>query len=770
MALLSLNELPFPYRFHFSELIDMLQDKVNRDQHTQNSALLEELSRYPEFRTGFSSPQAILLRKDLLSELLETMFPKMLTSSEIKAVTLPYWELVFNETDRFKNILTAAGPDFRLRIRDFNAHQGYILCCCLVLNKFYQTGIDFSKPLFLDIPAADGSMRHYRVLYNADFLHITPTGKFPELKASEIENLLDHYNDLPLWMDKFPPGSWILEGFVLMSLFDATIENAVSDLNKSLLKDNRTSVNDLLLPAFQAVFKSQDLQIGILFYDHDEHQFTLSRISRPVYSFLYNESHGRQDARWKEFYGQVKSQEIISIADLDIFISRHPDSFVGERLHKQGFKSAIIAGLFKQGMILAVIEIVSEKNDLHSVNAQRLDLLLPTIKELLDKLINDYDTQLRAVIQEHYTLIHPSVAWKFRQNAHSILVQGQSIKYDRPENIVFEEVYPLYAQVDIKGSSIKRNQCILADMNIQLRALKNMLSDLVHLVDLDADIARAAEWLKVLDSGFIAGADQEVQGFIEEIFYSKLSSVSDLQGQKKIDAYIKATQPKTGQFHKNRRMYENTIQIINSLLVDWIDLRQESAQAIYPHYFERFKTDGVEHNIYIGSNIARRALTAEELSQVRLWQLRLVCELYQKYIFYRPSLAISFDLTTLVLVYHNPINISFRTDEKRFDVDGAYNARYEMVKKRIDKAVIKGTDVRIAQPGKLAVVYSTGLEKKQYLEYIELLRTEGLVTGQLKDYQVEDLQGIQGLKVLIIKIGKGPVDPWNLFLDAENES
>ena len=29
--------------------------------------------------------------------------------------------------------------------------------------------------------------------------------------------------------------------------------------------------------------------------------------------------------------------------------------------------------------------------------------------------------------------------------------------------------------------------------------------------------------------------------------------------------------------------------------------------------------------------------------------------------------------------------------EKRFDVDGAYNIRYEIIKKRIDKAHIKNT-------------------------------------------------------------------------------
>jgi hypothetical protein len=39
-------------------------------------------------------------------------------------------------------------------------------------------------------------------------------------------------------------------------------------------------------------------------------------------------------------------------------------------------------------------------------------------------------------------------------------------------------------------------------------------------------------------------------------------------------------------------------------------------------------------------------------------------------------------------------------DEKRFDVDGTYNARYEVVKKRIDKANIKGTKERITQKRK----------------------------------------------------------------------
>ena len=41
------------------------------------------------------------------------------------------------------------------------------------------------------------------------------------------------------------------------------------------------------------------------------------------------------------------------------------------------------------------------------------------------------------------------------------------------------------------------------------------------------------------------------------------------------------------------------------------------------------------------------------------------------------------------LVHDEPMAIRFRADEKKFDVDGAYNMRYEIIKKRIDKALIK---------------------------------------------------------------------------------
>src|SRR2546428_9519268 len=85
----------------------------------------------------------------------------------------------------------------------------------------------------------------------------------------------------------------------------------------------------------------------------------------------------------------------------------------------------------------------------------------------------------------------------------------------------------------------------------------------------------------------------------------------------------------------------------------------------------------------------------------------------------RDQLPVPLEATHLVLVQHAPMSIRFRFDEKRFDVDGAYDIRYEIVKKRIDKALIKGTTERVTQPGKLAIVYGQAGEAAEYRGHLQ---------------------------------------------------
>ena len=91
-------------------------------------------------------------------------------------------------------------------------------------------------------------------------------------------------------------------------------------------------------------------------------------------------------------------------------------------------------------------------------------------------------------------------------------------------------------------------------------------------------------------------------------------------------------------------------------------------------------------------------------------------------------------------------------DEKHFDVDGAYNIRYEVIKKRIDKACIKGTEERVTQQGKITIIYSKAEEEREYINYIGILQKAGILGNTIEHLEVEDLQGVSGLKALRVGI------------------
>ena len=55
--------------------------------------------------------------------------------------------------------------------------------------------------------------------------------------------------------------------------------------------------------------------------------------------------------------------------------------------------------------------------------------------------------------------------------------------------------------------------------------------------------------------------------------------------------------------YHHRKEFDESITLINKAIAKFIDKEQISAQKMYPHYFERFVTDGVDFNIYIGQSI-----------------------------------------------------------------------------------------------------------------------------------------------------------------------
>ena len=118
----------------------------------------------------------------------------------------------------------------------------------------------------------------------------------------------------------------------------------------------------------------------------------------------------------------------------------------------------------------------------------------------------------------------------------------------------------------------------------------------------------------------------------------------------------------------------------------------------------------------------------------------------------KPQLPKNLETTQLIFTNSNTIDICFRNDERRFDVEGAYNIRYQIIKKRIDKVNIKGTNQRLTQTGKIAIIYHNARDVEEYIKYIQYLQAQGTLNDDLEEVELEELQGVKGLKALRVGV------------------
>ncbi|WP_300567063.1 GAF domain-containing protein [Flavobacterium sp.] len=758
---------PFIIKISFHKVIETLEEIALSDVDYRSNyakALLEKTESLPELRSGITSMKQIEDNAVLINHLLADLFPTALTNNEIKAVSIPFQNITFNYSNRFQKIVREAGDQFDVTIRDLDEHQFYIMSCCLILNFYYNQHLDFSKPLFYDIPDAENIMKHYRILYNADFLEVIPTEKSVQLTQEDIDALIDNFDNIDLWREKFPNESWILKGFGMVVLFDVTTENAVSNLKSNLLKangkENEDDFNESLERIFRSIFKIADLRIGFTPFDCSEDKFN-SIPKKKVSSFILIDNEEMECHRALNelvYKTLVDDKTIFSISNMEQFVKNPENEAFGKHLMNQNIQSCIFAPVVKDDKLLGIIELVSSKpRELNSLNANKLDIVMPLIVDTIDRYNSDIQNKIEAVIQHEYTSIHPSVYWKFQKEVSKYIYdEHQDPEYIFKE-IIFKDVYPLYGQIDIKESSDTRNRAAQADIENQLTTLIKII-EILHskskLIILEQRKFELESFLKDMSLGLRADTEQQIQRYIEAEIHPILNHTTpDEDITVLIQNYFDEIDDATGSFYQERKKFDTTLTTINNKLSFLLDTKQKEAQAIFPHYFERFNTDGVEHNLYIGNSIAPQSnFDLNYLYNMRLWQLQILAEMEKEHYSLKSSLPYQLEVASLILVFSSPITIRFRMDEKRFDVDGSYNARYEVVKKRIDKALEKGTSKRITEKGKITIVYSHSDEEKEYKKYIEYLQFQKVLEPGIEFLEVEDLQGVSGLKAIRVKV------------------
>lgn len=708
-------EFPAIMQVSFFKLIEQLERQArskDKEAATYAKELLALVEKYPELRDGISDMSQLEKYQKVIEKLSKSLFPEVLSTNEIKILSPPFYFEPLYSSERFKNIIKASGEPFSFTMRDVDEDTFYLYCCYFILGSYYGYAVSISSPQLFEIENKEqGLTRTYKLLINADMSEFEPTDRAVDITREDYEELIENFGDMKLWKKKFPPNSWIMRGLNILNLVDVTPDQAINSITSSLLVYDLDSFENIKR-SIRKMLNDSSLHIGVVNCESGH----LQTMKKSEMSSLILEQgeylNCSEDLCPYSYRTLFEDKEPLIITSAAKF-HEMGQSGLSQKLLDSKFKSYVIAPVIHEDELLGFLELGSkEEYKLHRGVLMTLKQVIPILGMAKKRFQTEAQNLVEAIIQQECTTIHPSVKWRFEEEAKKFMkeqLEGQQPVF---KDIVFDQLYPLYGQLDIKGSSERRNKAVSADLIKQLKSVSKVIKEASRIKsmpvyeELQFRLDRSITELK---GDLAAGSEHKILTFLKQDVYPVLDYLHKTNAALRplITEYYALLDEDLQTVYEKRKEYDLSVNRINQHLASFIDKKQIEAQHMFPHYFERYKTDGVEFNMYIGQSITNDHLFDKVfLKNLRLWQLAVMCEMENEFNALRKSMDFSIEIASLILVYNTPIAVHFRMDEKKFDVEGAYNARYEIIKKRVDKAYIKGTKERITRPGSIAIVYS----------------------------------------------------------------
>ncbi|WP_240723659.1 hypothetical protein [Flavobacterium sp. J27] len=752
------------------EKFDVLLNSDNHVVRFQAKLALELFEKNPELINGFTNSKEFFKKKKEIDQLMSFIFPTALNDNEIKAAVFPYSNDIFYCSNRLQKIIENSVSDNHIFDDLYKDIGGVIdlLAYAIILNVYYKYEVDFDRPKTISVIDKNGIKKRYRVTFNADFLDIYPNENALDITEEVLTELLSNTNDTAIWRKYFPEKSWTIEGFGLISLIDTTLDEQIDDFKSHLIETNKESLY-LIREDIRKIFNLPNLQLGTYNVNQDTiippYDSNFEMLTLLPQESLSISQYGCDKINNELF----QENKVVIISNVDLYHKQTGGNRLSDLLLERKIKSVALIPILVNEKLEFIIELASNKaNQLNAINMVKLDVIMPFILSYSERSIAEYRNEISAVIQQECTSIHPSVQWRFEEEANKYIQERNHNDVPVFEEIVFKDVLPLYGQIDIVGSSNARNEAIREDLSLQLllsRAIIQSRLNKSYLPFYEQLIFEIDNYHHELKEEFHTNSEQRINLFFEKQIFPLLEHLVSIEiNAKDISDFLNKLEIESKTIYQSRKEYDCTVDATNKALSTFLDKQQNLAQEIFPHYFEKFKTDGVEHNIYIGASINKHLKYHESaLFNLRLWQLQVTCEMEAMFYKMQKDFLIKLDVASLILAYDVPITIRYRMDEKRFDVDGAYNVRYEMIKKRIDKAHIKNTNERLTQPNKLCVVYSSSAIEQEYLKYFEFLQSKNYVGNTVEILELEELQGVSGIKAIRIDMNRNLKKEVKLF-------
>ncbi|MCF8105796.1 MAG: GAF domain-containing protein [Desulfohalobiaceae bacterium] len=754
-----LERYPFQTALSLEPLIDYVRSTFAGKSDYWDK-LLRDIDRAEGLQGAIDDLSVLDKHRDLIEKLLHQVFSALSWQTEAVAAVIPFSIRPVSMSPLFAELFAKEQGIMqdRLNLRQEDFDNGRVIRAYLfIAGQCYGIEEDLNYPIIRTVTDPESGLdRYYRMELDFRFVQAWAEDSHKVLSQEERLQVIDNLTAPEKLKEILPPEKFQLRGLTMIRAVDVTVSEVMSLLQRDLIDQEIMTTRkgfQQIQHRLRILFQKPGLVAGIAALKQDQ-VLLLNTGCDMDQNCIFADSRHIQQSEFKgsPFEKAATSGKILRFNNI------HEDPWHLEKGEKAGFpevKSMLIAPLMYQGQCIGTMDLgLSEACGFGPMSELLLDQIRPIFALTVKKSLDELDNQVQRIIKQECTAIHPAVEWRFRKAAFQHLEDINLGRSSEIEPIVFQDVYSLYGVSDIRGSSLERNRAIAGDLKAHLNLAQNVLlaaNQIRPMLLVHELIQRIEHYRTRIGSGLDSGDDLSLIDFLArevEPVFSLLKGFGPAV-QAAVDKYQAALDPNLGTVYSLRKDFEDSVSVLNDNLSACLDQEEAELQEILPHYFERHRSDGLDYLMYIGQSLLENGgFHPAYLKDFRIWQLKMACTLAGLAEDLKSSLKIPLDVAHLVLVQNNPLSIRFRYDEKRFDVDGAYDVRQEIIKSRLDKAEIRETGERLTQPGRIAVIYSSrseGLEVKQHIDY---LRLEGYFKKETEQLRLADLPGVQGLKAL----------------------
>jgi GAF domain-containing protein len=762
-----LEDYPFRCFLSLKPLVDFWNKTLESSNGTSPHlacGLKDYLAAFPELSQPVKDPAELSAHSEAIKTLMAAVFPPAFWDTDLVAATTPlagrplllsplFETLIMNKKGEMRGRQSPPGATPTLT----KARRAYfhVLSQCYGIHEGW---VDRTVQIVTD--PQTGLERRFRLKADCRFVEVKNLGGPSHLSEEQRARVLDHLGEPEVLREILPPEQFEFRGFAVLRAADVTETEVLTDLERDLIGKDivySSAGFDHLNDRLRILLGIADLSAGLAAVQGDQ-TYLLGGICENAHNCIFGGSRHVPLSQFKGtlFERAVRDRTILRVRDLrEKEIKNHIDS----ELLKEGIRSLLIAPLFYQGELIGSLKLASKLPDrFGATQAAMAEQISPMFSMALKRSLDLLENKVQTIIKEKCTAIHPSVEWRFKKAVFDHLERLHSGDQSELEPIIFKDVYPLYGASDIRGSSETRNSAIQADLTEHLELARDVVETAAAERSLPMSfelLHRLHGLLERITKGISTGDERLVTDFIQteiEPLFPILTPFGE-KVHEAIERYELAVDRERGGVHHRRNDFSESMVVFNDRIAAYLDREQAKAQQEFPHYFDRHKTDGVEYVIYLGASMGENNHFSEfYVKSLRLWQIMVACGIAWHSEQLKRLAPVPFDSTHLILMSHDPISIRFRFDEKRFDVDGAYDTRHQIILSRLDKASVKGTGERLTQPGRIALVYSRIEEWRELQRHIDFLMGLGYLTGEVESLELDDLPGVMGLKALRVTV------------------